>query len=88
MKPNANHPLADSCMDYIVNKFRTCLGGIPQVNKFEQVHIQSNEGPPPKQTDRQDWKHYLLATSLASGKYKEFYYFFLLGFQMQSVARL
>ena len=53
MKPNANHPIADSCMDYIVNKFRTCLGGIPQVNKFEQVHIQSHEGPRPnRQIDR------------------------------------
>ena len=41
-------------------------GGVPQVNKFAQVCSGLCD-----QTDRQDPKYYLLASSLSDGKYSD-----------------
>ena len=43
------------------------LAGVGVLNS-KQTHVWSSHGTPaPEQTDRHDWKHYLLATSLAGG---------------------
>ena len=70
----ANCPFADRCMSYIVNKFEHVHGCWPgDVPMWVGVrrYMCGHMGIPTWadwQKDRHDWKHYLSATSLASGK--------------------